>query len=317
MNIGYVSRTCRFDGANGAYPEGIIAMRTSTLRPWTDLVKLHPDVESGSLAEAVFAIDFGAIAVADPATPAVYRDPDAFFARVMELLTAVGTPKVHGKVHPKKIVERLKLGESLGEGEPPRLGIATGEVRDAFFGFLEPPRLSSAEVLRKAIVRGVSESMFGYTTGTPSLGPDGKYAVSLSKVSFGRTMSEDEIDLDSGFVMMPAAIPLPETAPVSDDSQPAPLAPDGQPSVTYDTTGPVKPLPARADGDTQGAVEIRFAASRDQVLKSFSAIANLADKSDGGKVRITVQATSAEGYDPAWYRNAVKEPLEAADITSE
>ena len=34
---------------------------------------------SGSLAEAVFAIDLGAVAVADPATPTVYRDPDAFF----------------------------------------------------------------------------------------------------------------------------------------------------------------------------------------------------------------------------------------------
>ena len=27
------------------------------LKPWTELVKLHPDVENGSLAEAVFAID--------------------------------------------------------------------------------------------------------------------------------------------------------------------------------------------------------------------------------------------------------------------
>ena len=37
-------------------------MTTTTLRPWTDLVKLHPDVESGALTEAVFAIDLGAIA---------------------------------------------------------------------------------------------------------------------------------------------------------------------------------------------------------------------------------------------------------------
>lgn len=51
-----------------------------TLKPWTELVKLHPDVESGSLAEAVFAIDLGAIATSDTTTPTVYRDPDAFFA---------------------------------------------------------------------------------------------------------------------------------------------------------------------------------------------------------------------------------------------
>ena len=55
-------------------------MSIHTLKPWTELVKLHPDVESGSLTEAVFAIDLGAIATSDPTTPKVYRDPDAFFA---------------------------------------------------------------------------------------------------------------------------------------------------------------------------------------------------------------------------------------------
>ena len=54
-------------------------MTTTTLRPWTDLVKLHPDVESGALTEAVFAIDLGAIATKDPNVPVVNRDPEAFF----------------------------------------------------------------------------------------------------------------------------------------------------------------------------------------------------------------------------------------------
>ena len=54
-------------------------MSTHTLRPWTDLVKLHPDVEAGALTEAVFAIDLGAIAAKDPNVPVVNRDPEAFF----------------------------------------------------------------------------------------------------------------------------------------------------------------------------------------------------------------------------------------------
>ncbi|MGC8761966.1 MAG: ATP-binding protein, partial [Bryobacteraceae bacterium] len=54
-------------------------MSTRTLRPWTDTVKLHPDVESGALTEAVFAIDLGAIAAGDPNVPVVNRDPEAFF----------------------------------------------------------------------------------------------------------------------------------------------------------------------------------------------------------------------------------------------
>jgi len=53
---------------------------THNLKPWTELVKLHADVESGTLAEAVFAIDLGAVATGDPTTPKVYSDPDAFFA---------------------------------------------------------------------------------------------------------------------------------------------------------------------------------------------------------------------------------------------
>jgi len=53
-------------------------MSTHTLRPWTHLVKLHPDVEEGALTEAVFAIDLGAIAAGDPNVPVVNRDPEAF-----------------------------------------------------------------------------------------------------------------------------------------------------------------------------------------------------------------------------------------------
>jgi predicted AAA+ superfamily ATPase len=52
---------------------------TRTLRPWTDLVRLHPDVEAGALTEAVFAIDLGAIAAGDPNVPVVNRDPEALF----------------------------------------------------------------------------------------------------------------------------------------------------------------------------------------------------------------------------------------------
>lgn len=57
-----------------------------------------------------------------------------------------------------------------------------------------------------------------------------------------------------------------------------------------------------------------FEATRDQVFKAFPALANLAEKADGGKIIIQVQATSANGFDPAWLRNAVEEPLDEADI---
>jgi predicted AAA+ superfamily ATPase len=46
---------------------------------WTDVVKLHPDVESDNLPEAVFAIDLGAIAEKNPDVPVVNREPESFF----------------------------------------------------------------------------------------------------------------------------------------------------------------------------------------------------------------------------------------------
>lgn len=41
-------------------------MSIQALRPWTDFVKLHPDIEARNLPEVVFAIDVGAIAEKDP-----------------------------------------------------------------------------------------------------------------------------------------------------------------------------------------------------------------------------------------------------------
>ncbi len=59
-------------------------MSTGTLNAWTNVVTLHPDVESGNLTEAVFAIDLGAIAANDKNVPVVYRDPEEFFKMIEE-----------------------------------------------------------------------------------------------------------------------------------------------------------------------------------------------------------------------------------------
>lgn len=232
--------------------------------------------------------------------------------RVMELLTAVGTPKIHGTLHPRKIGERVKLGEALGPGEAPRQGVSTKDVRDAFFGFLEPPRISSDAVIRKAIARGVLESIFAYTTGMPALGLDGKYQVALSKVALGRPMTEDEVDLDNGLLMVPAAVPV--AAPPPGPTPPGPTPPGPGPTPPGPGPTPPGPTPPGPTPTIRTAVRVRFAANRDQVFKSFSAIANLADKSDGGKINISVEGQADAGYDSNWLRNAVQEPLDEANI---
>ena len=230
--------------------------------------------------------------------------------RVMELLTSQGVPKVHTSLTPRKMAERLKLGESPAPGEPPRLGVKTSDVRESFFSYLDPPRLESASALRKAIARGVAEEMMAYTSGTPpALGADGKFQVSREKVVLApRQLAEDEVDLDSGFVMVPSAVPA---AAIPATPVPGPGAGPGSGSIP--TPGPIAP-PATPGSGLRKAVRLAFRATRDQVFRAFPAIANLAERSDGGKVTIQIEATSEAGYDPSWLRNAVEEPLDEADV---
>src|SRR5690348_18098155 len=114
----------------------------------------------------------------------------------MELITQL-KKRVFDNLNPGKIVEFFRLGE----GTPPKLGIGTGELVSGFYSFLGFTRLTSDAVIRKAIVRGVKECAFGYTSGAvPVLSADGKYQVPLAKVRFDAVVAEDEIDLESGFI---------------------------------------------------------------------------------------------------------------------
>ena len=54
-------------------------MSTYKLRPWTEIVRLHPDVEAGNTAVATYAIDLDALVANDKNVPAVYRNASAFF----------------------------------------------------------------------------------------------------------------------------------------------------------------------------------------------------------------------------------------------
>ena len=122
--------------------------------------------------------------------------------RLMELLTTVQR-RVFGTLAPGKIVELYKLGEP-GTGH---VGIATDKVLAGFYEFLGFPRLLSAEAVRKAVARGVETGLFAYVTARPPLGDDGRYQIDRSRVAFERSVADDEIDLDSGFLIVPAALP--------------------------------------------------------------------------------------------------------------
>jgi hypothetical protein len=62
----------------------------------------------------------------------------------------------------------------------------------------------------------------------------------------------------------------------------------------------------------QKSVEISFSADRNQLFAAWNAIANLADLA--GKVKVTVRADSAEGFDKGKLQNGVLEPLRESDL---
>ena len=234
--------------------------------------------------------------------------------RIMELLVDV-QHRVFETVSPSKIVELFKLGE----GNPPTLGIKTADVVDGFYSFLGFPRLVSSAVVKKAIAKGIADSYFGYYSGsTPELGSDGKYQVPVARVRFNTTVTEDEIDLESGFLMMPGAVPVtapPPTAPGADPTT-VTARPGGGPPLTLTPTpgaptgGPATSPPVEAAA--QKSIDINFSADRNQLFSAWNAIANLADMA--GKVTVTVHADSAEGFDKGKLQNGVLEPLRESDL---
>jgi hypothetical protein len=237
--------------------------------------------------------------------------------RTLELITSV-QKRVFSSLKPSKLVELFRLGE----GAPPALGITTAEVVDGMYGFLGFTRLLSASVLRKTIAEGVKDGHFAYYSGPkPTLGPDGRYQVALNKLRTPPSViPEDEIDLESGFLMLPQAIPQPVPPPdlgpsppgtgpgtgvVPAGTGPGPLPPGRGPEPGPGPTPPPKPA-------LQTAVDLSFAADRNQLFTAWNAVGNLADLA--GKVKVTIHAESPTGFDKSKLNNGVLEPLREADL---
>lgn len=245
--------------------------------------------------------------------------------RVMELLTQV-QKRVFDTVTPGKVIEFF----ALGEGTPPKLGVTTGEVVTGFFSFLGLTRLTSEKTVAKAIAAGVEKRVFGYIAGgAPTLGTDGKYQVNPAKVRYDTTIAPDEIDLDSGFILLPHAIPQPEkptdtgvtvapggthqtgaggTGPGTDAGAGTPDTPPGGSTAT---TGRGT-SPGADPGALQTSVELSFSADSAQLYSAWQAIANLADLAE--KVTVTVKAQQPKGFDKSKLTNGVLEPLHEAGL---
>ena len=230
------------------------------------------------------------------------------FERCMELVMQVQS-RLFDTLVPQKIITLFKLGE----GTPPRLGIGAADVVAGFYSFLGFTRLTSDTVVRRAIVRGVKEAVFGYVTGGPlTLGADGRFQVLREKVRIGATLADDEVDLESGFIMLPQAVP--QTAPAPSTGG-APILPPSDSSAPSQTSPVAPPVPTPQPGGPSAAqttVELTFQADRNQLFNAWNAVANLADIA--GKVTVTVKAEKPDGLDKGKLQNGVIEPLREADL---
>jgi hypothetical protein len=266
-------------------------------------VKLYPEVWLPKLDQGTRTIEKIAVGGRPLTTTVSEKHLAKIFERSMELLTDV-QPRVFTKLTPVKIVELFKLGE----GQPPRLGIRCADVVSGFYSFLGYTRLTSKEVVQKAVARGVQEGVFGYFAGAvPALDAAGKYQVARIKVRIDASVADDEVDLESGFLMLPQAIPAdvvppPGVGPVHPDTTPPPgVTPQPEP-------GSQSPLPAPADK----VVQLSFTANRDQLYNAWSAVANLAEMA--GKVEVSIRAESEKGFDKSKLQNGVLEPLREIEL---
>ena len=235
--------------------------------------------------------------------------------RIIELITAV-QPRVFNSLAPTKIVELFRLGE----GDPPTLGISSAEVVDGFYSFLGFTRLMSRAVIRKSIARGIEEGHFGYVSGPkPGLSAQGKFEVAPNKIRFKTPVAEDEVDLDTGFLMLPQTIPQ-STSPTGGGA--TPVGPGGgTPSSSGGVPGGATPHPGGtgagpaigpATPAPEKMVQLTFTADQNTLFTAWNAIANLAALA--GKVTVTVSAESERGFDKSKLRNGVLEPLREAEL---
>jgi Protein of unknown function (DUF499) len=284
---------------------------TRTAEAESSLLKLYAEVWLPKVTSDGIVIDVVAIGGRPLQTTLNEKKQARVHDRVMELLVDVQR-RVFSTVNPSKIIELFKLGE----GNPPTLGVKTSDVVDGFYSFLGFPRLVESAAIKKGIARGIQDGLFGYYSGaTPVYGNGGKYQVPLARVRFNAVVGEDEIDTDSGFLMLPQAVPSAAQPPATAGAMPTSEAGASGTDPTLVLTPPADVSSGASPSDAsaaQNSVEINFSADRNQLFSAWNAIANLADLA--GKVNVTVRADSAAGFDRAKLQNGVLEPLRESDL---
>ena len=266
------------------------------------LLKLYGEVWLPAYDNAAFSVDAVSMGGRPLRSTLDQKKHALIHQRLLELLTTVQR-RVFDTLAPPKILELFKLGDST-TAEP---GVSTEQIVAGFFSFLGFPRLQSADVVKSAILRGVEIGLFGYTTGRPSLGDDRRYLLDRSRVAFERRVADDEFDLDSGFLIVPGALPEDPTPPDTFSGSDPASGDTPQPQRTDNIREGEPPYVAPRGVEEGSEVSFSFTADRDALFSAWNALANLADIV--GKVSVSAKGTSMDPIDKHKLENGVLEPL--------
>ena len=209
--------------------------------------------------------------------------------RLMELLTRVHK-KVFESLTPAEIIKRMRLGK---EDKP---GIETKDILQAFFSTPDFPCITDEEVIRKSLAEGVRKGQFGLTSRDKVQITQDRPVVSPEQVTIDQEISEDEVDVSDGFVIIREVIDEFKRKEGEEEKPEEDIPPEENP----------------LEADKKVSLKYILKFTKAQFFKSHKALWNLFEKSD--EVSLTIEAKSEEGFDAHWVRNAVEEPMDEAGI---
>ena len=226
--------------------------------------------------------------------------------RLLELLMDV-SQKLFDKLTPSKIIDLMKMGK----GESQLKAIDTKVLRDSFFQTLDFTRITDQKVIADAIAKGVQTGLFCFALKSRVREELNRWLVDKLDAIILRRVSAEEIDLESGYILIPDCIVEPEM-PSGAQIQPTPVPTTSEEALQ---TSPPASIQQSGSIGIVRKISIELSATKQLLYKTFNALGNLAEKA--GSIRISIHAEKSEGFERNWLRNAVKEPLEEGGIDAE
>ncbi|MFQ5626638.1 MAG: DUF499 domain-containing protein, partial [Methyloligellaceae bacterium] len=158
-NVKMYAREAGYLPAAASPSKTVTEAKSDAIKPWVEIVALHPDVLSEEFSEDIFALDLGPLADGSKNVPAVYRDPEHFFRasyltaglesllqdvltrleagpgnRVLKLITPFGGGKSHTLAALYHAASHRQALDAIPEGKNlPRPGQARVAVFDGMF----------------------------------------------------------------------------------------------------------------------------------------------------------------------------------------